>query len=148
MDGQPIWARERWRTSQTSYKFFISMEPAASGRCLAVPITHALSAIGRLAQMHGGGPLRLHCTTDLLVRRTQSNQVLRVKSAEGCHDSGSDSDDALFHAWPKHSDPKVAAKKQLGTAHGGRAAGMGRAIMLHLFDRRYCIIHAAAPTGG
>ena len=28
MDGQPIWARERERTSQTPYKCFISMELA------------------------------------------------------------------------------------------------------------------------
>jgi hypothetical protein len=92
-------------------------------------------------------PPRLRRMGRLFVRRTQSNQVLRVKCAEGCHDSGSDPDDAFFHAWPKHGDPKVAAKKQLGTAHGGRAAGMGRAIMLHLFDRRCCIIHHPTATG-
>ena len=98
--------------------------------------------------MHGKGPLRLHWSTDLLVRQTRSNQVLRVECAERCSHSGSDPDDAFFHAWPKQGNPKFAAENHLGTAHRGWATGMGRAIMLHLFDRRCCMIDHAAPMGG
>jgi hypothetical protein len=97
--------------------------------------------------MHGEGLVRLHRRTNRLVRRTQSTQVLRVERPEGCRDGGPDPDNAFFHAWPKHSDPKLASKKQLGTAHRGRAAGMRRAIALHLFDRRSCVVRNAAPTG-
>jgi hypothetical protein len=98
--------------------------------------------------MDGEGSLKLHRSTDPLVRRTQLNQVLRVECAERCCDTRPDPDDAFFYAWPKHGDPKVAAEKQLRTAHGGRAAGMSHVIMLHLFDRHCCMIHGAAPTGG
>jgi hypothetical protein len=76
------------------------------------------------------------------------NQVLRVECSEGCCDRRSYSDDAFFHAGSKHGDPKIATEKQLRTAHGRRAAGMVRAIMLHLFDRRCCMIHYAAFMGG
>jgi len=117
-----------------------------TNKCLAAPVTRpGFSAIGPPAQRHGGRSLRLNRRPDLLVRLTRSNHVLRVECAKGCWDSGSDPDDAFFHARPKHSDPKVAAEKQLGTAHRGGAAGTGRAIMLHLFNRRCCPIHDRAP---
>lgn len=47
--------------------------------------------------------------------------------------------DAFFHAWPKQSDPKFAAKKQLWLAHGGWAARVSRAVMLYLLNCRGCI---------
>jgi hypothetical protein len=54
------------------------------------------SAIGRPVQMHGEGLLGLHRKVDLLVRRTQSTQVLRVECAEGCRDGWPDAYDALL----------------------------------------------------
>jgi hypothetical protein len=98
--------------------------------------------------MHGEGLLRLHPKIDLLVRRTQSTQVLRVECAEGCRDGWPDAYDALLYRGPKQCNPKIAAKEQLRAAHRGRAPGMGRAINLHLLDRLPCIVHEAAPTGG
>ena len=83
----------------------------------------------------------------LFVRQTQCNQVLRVKCAERGRDSRPDPNDAFFHVWPKQCDPKIAANEEFGAAHGGRAAGMGRPIMLHFFDRRCGIIHNAARWG-
>ena len=106
------------------------------------------SAIGRPVQMHGEGLLRLHRKIDLLVRRTQPTQVLRVECAEGCRDGWPDAYDALLYSGPKQCNPKIAAKEQLRAAHRGRAPGMGRAINLHLLDRLPCIVHEAAPTGG
>jgi hypothetical protein len=41
----------------------------------------------------------------------QASQVLRIERAQGCRDSRPDPDDPFFDAWPKHCDPKVAAKK-------------------------------------
>jgi hypothetical protein len=104
------------------------------------------SAIGRPVQMHGEGLLRLDRKIDLLVRRTQSNQVLRVECAEGCRDGWPDAYDALLYSGPKQCNPKIAAKEQLRAAHRGRAPWMGRAINLHLLDRRPCIVQKAAPT--
>lgn len=101
------------------------------------------SVIGRPVQMHGEGLLRLH--RKVLGRRTQSNQVLGVECTERYQDIGPDPDDAFFHAWPKYGDPKLAAKQQLGTAHGRRTTGMGHAVLVHLLDCRGCIIHAS-PT--
>jgi hypothetical protein len=46
-----------------------------------------------------------------LNRRTQAGKVLHIERAQSRHDSRPDPDDAFFHAWPKHSDPKFAAKK-------------------------------------
>src|SRR6267154_2865641 len=106
------------------------------------------SAIGRPVQMHGEGLLGLHRKIDLLVRRTQSNQVLRVEGAEGCRDGWPDAYNALLYSGPKQCNPKIAAKEQLRAAHRGRAPGVGRAINLHLLDRLPCIVHEAAPTGG
>ena len=97
--------------------------------------------------MHGEGLLRLHRKIDLLVRRTQSTQVLRVECAEGCRDGWADAYDALLDSGPKQCNPKIAAKEQLRAAHRGRAPGMGRAISLHLLDRLPCIVHDAAPSG-
>ena len=97
--------------------------------------------------MHGEGLLRLHRKIDLLVRRTQSTQVLRVECAEGCRDGWPDAYDALLYSGPKQCNPKIAAEEQLRAAHRGRAPGMGRAINLHLLDRLPCIVHEAAPTG-
>src|SRR5207247_999851 len=68
------------------------------------------SAIGRPVQMHGEGLLGLHRKIDLLVRRTQSNQVLRVECAEGCRDGRPDAYDALLYSGPKQCNPKIAAK--------------------------------------
>ncbi len=98
--------------------------------------------------MHGEGLLRLHPKIDLLVRRTQSTQVLRVECAEGCRDGWPDAYDALLYRGPKQCNPKIAAKEQLRAAHRGRAPRMGRAINLHLLDRLPCIVHGAALTGG
>ena len=106
------------------------------------------SAIGRPVQMHGEGLLRLHRKIDLLVKRTQSTQVLRVECAEGCRDGWPDAYDALFYSGPKQCNPKIAAKEQLRAVHRGRAPRMGRAINLHLLDRLSCIVHEAALTGG
>ena len=106
------------------------------------------SAIGRSVQMHGEGLLRLHRKIDLLVRRTQPTQVLRVECAEGCRDGWPDAYDALLYSGPKQCNPKIAAKEQLRAAHRGRAPGMGRAINLHLLDCLPCIVHEAALTGG
>ena len=75
--------------------------------------------------------------------RTQPSQILRVECAERRRNSRPDSQDAFFHIWPKQRDPKLAAKKQLRTAHCGRAPGMGGAIKLHLFDRWCRIVHNA-----
>ena len=105
-------------------------------------------AIGRPSQMHGEGLLRLHRKIDLLVRRTQSNQVLRIECAEGCCDGWPDAYDAFLYSGPKQCNPKIAAKEQLRAAHRGRAPGMGGAINLHLLDRRPCIVHEAAPMRG
>ena len=98
--------------------------------------------------MPGEGALWFRRSTDCLVRRMRSNQVLRVERAERCCDSRSDSDDAFFDAWPKHCDPKVATEKQLRAAQRRRGAGIGLAINLHLFDCRRCTILGAAPRGG
>ena len=106
------------------------------------------SAIGHPLQMHGEGLLRLHRKIDLLVRRTQPTQILRVECAEGCRDGWPDAYDALLYSGPKQCNPKIAAKEQLRAAHRGRAPGIGRAISLHLLDRRCCIIHGAAPIEG
>ena len=106
------------------------------------------SAIGLPVQMHGEGLLGLHRKIDLLVRRTQSNQVLRVECAESCRDGWPDAYDALLYSGPKQCNPKIAAKEQLRAAHRGRTPGMGRAINLHLLDRLPCIVHATALTGG
>ena len=105
------------------------------------------SAIGRPVQMHGEGLLRLHRKIDLLVRRTQSNLVLRIECAEGCCDGWPDAYDALLYSGPKQCDPKIAAKEQLRAAHRGRAPGMGRAISLHLLDRRPRMVHDLPPMG-
>src|SRR5512132_128058 len=96
--------------------------------------------------MHGEGLLRLDRKIDLLVRRTQSNQVLRVECAEGCRDGWPDAYDAFLYSGPKQCNPKIAAKEQLRAPHRRRAPGMRRAINLHLLDRRPCIVHEAAPT--
>jgi hypothetical protein len=106
------------------------------------------SAIGHPLQMHGEGLLRLHRNVDLLVRRTHAGTVLRIECAEGCRDGWPDAYDALLYSGPKQCNPKIAAKEQLRAAHRGRAPGIGRAISLHLLDRRCCIIHGAAPIEG
>src|SRR5215475_12217851 len=98
--------------------------------------------------MYGKGSLRFHRSTNILVRRRNRNQILHVESAERCCDSRPDPDDPFSHAWPKHGDPKIATKKQLGMAHVGRAAGVVSAIMLHFFGRGYCMIHDATRMGG
>jgi hypothetical protein len=111
-----------------------------------VPVRARFSAIGRLVQMHGEESVRLPRRIDPLVRRMLPGQILRIKRAERCLDSGPDPYDALFHAWSKKRDPKIAAREQFGAAHSGRASGMGGAIKLHLFDRRCSIVRHVAPT--
>jgi hypothetical protein len=98
--------------------------------------------------MYGKGSLKFHRSTDLFVRRLNRNEVLRVECTERCCDGWPYPDDSLFHAGPKHGDPKIATKKQLGTAHGRRAAGMVRAIMFHFLGRRCGMIHDASRMGG
>jgi hypothetical protein len=85
-------------------------------------------------------------TFDCLVRRAPTGPVLRIECAEGCRDGWPDAYDAFLYSGAKQCNPKIAAKEQLRAAHRGRAPGMGRAINLHLLDRRPCIVHAAAPT--
>lgn len=46
-----------------------------------------------------------------LNRWTQASQVLRIERAQGCRDSRPNPDDPFFDVWPKHRDPKFAAKK-------------------------------------
>jgi hypothetical protein len=41
----------------------------------------------------------------------QASKVLCIERAQGCRDSRADADDTFFDAWPKHRDPKFAAKK-------------------------------------
>jgi hypothetical protein len=84
----------------------------------------------------------------VFVRRMPRSLVLGVKCAERGGDSRSYPYDAFFHVWPKQCDPKIAAKRQLGMAHGGRASRMGRAILLHLFNGRCRIVHDSASTEG
>ena len=60
---------------------------------------------------------------------------------------GPDPHDAFFHAWPKQSDPKFTAKKQLWPAHGGWAARVSRAVMQHLLDCRCCMIDDVSSAG-
>jgi hypothetical protein len=138
---------EQRRNSEVSRALLSKTRPSKTS-ALAVPIRAGFSAIGRPVQMHGEGSLRLNRKIDLLVRRTQSTQVLRVECAEGCRDGWPDTYDALLYSGPKQCNPKIAAKEQLRAAHCGRAHGMGRAINLHLLDRFPCIVHGAALTGG
>lgn len=84
----------------------------------------------------------------LFVRRTQRSQVLRVKCEERGGDSRSYPYDAFFHVWPKQCDPKIAAKEQLRALHRGGAAGVTGAIMIHLSERRGCIIDNTPPPTG
>jgi hypothetical protein len=70
-----------------------------------------------------------------LNRWTQASQVLRIERAQSCRDSRPDPDDPFFYAWPKHRDPKFAAKKQLGPPNGRRATWMSPTIRLRLFYR-------------
>src|SRR5207302_11224369 len=81
-----------------------------------------------------------------LDRRAQAGQILNIECTQGCRDGWSDAYDALLYSGPKQCNPKLAAKEQLRAAHRGRAPGMGRAINLHLLDRRLCTVHDAAST--
>jgi hypothetical protein len=83
---------------------------------------------------------------DSLVRRTLAGPVLRIECAEGCRDGWPDAYDALLYRRPKQCNPKIAAEKQSRATHRGGALGMGRAINLHLLDRRLCMVHEAVPT--
>lgn len=83
----------------------------------------------------------------LFVRRTQCNEVLRVKCAERGRDGRPDPYDAFFHVWAKQCDPKIAANGEFGTAHGGRASRMSRAIILHFLNGRCRIVHGVPWTG-
>src|SRR5947208_12323550 len=83
---------------------------------------------------------RLNC-------RTQASQVLHIERAQSRHDSSPDPDDAFFHAWPKHRDPKFAAKAQLGPPHRRRASRTSRAVEVHLFCGCDVIMHVVASTG-
>lgn len=93
-------------------------------------------------------PVRLRRSGRPFVTRTQRNQILLVKCAERGRDCRPDPYDAFFHVWAEQCDPKIAAKEELGTAHGGGASRMGRAIMLHLLNGRCRMVHDGAPTGG
>jgi hypothetical protein len=92
-------------------------------------------------------PVRLRRIGRPFVRRTQRNQILRVKCAERGPDGRPDPYDAFFHVWAEQCDPKIAAKEELGAAHGGGASRMGRAMILHLLNGRCRMVHDAAPTG-
>jgi hypothetical protein len=72
---------------------------------------------------------------------------LRVKCAQRRRYAGPDPHDAFFHAWPKQSDPKLTAKKQLWPARGGWAARVSRAVMQHLLDCRGCMIDGVSSAG-
>lgn len=52
-------------------------------------------------------------------RRTQSGQILRIKSAKRGFDGLRDPDNSFFHARTQERNPKVTAKEQLLPARRG-----------------------------
>ena len=120
---------------------FHGLKNVAGGRVRA-----ALSALGQPAQLHRVRLPSLDRKTDLLARRTLASEVLRVKRSESGPDCRADPYDAFFHVWPKKGNPKIAAEKQLWTAHRRWASRMLHAIVPHLLHCRCRIIHHATSA--
>jgi hypothetical protein len=90
---------------------------------------------------------RLLVLFERLVRWPQPSQILLIERAERCRHCWSNPDDAFFQISPKQCDIQIAAKKQLGAAHCGRAAGVTRAVVVHFVHHRVCIMDNVPPTG-